>query len=67
MNSAKVQKVIRRKTGIYSTVGISNSTPLHAIRLRRASKKTTVASIYVAYSKQENKKSINIQKKDRTN
>ncbi|KYF36810.1 ImpB/MucB/SamB family protein [Streptococcus mitis] len=34
-----------------------------AIRLRRAGKKTTVVSIHVGYSKQENKKSINTQKK----
>lgn len=34
-----------------------------AIRLRRAGKKTTVISIHVGYSKQENKKSINTQKK----
>lgn len=34
-----------------------------AIRLRRAGKKTTVFSIHVGYSKQENKKSINTQKK----
>ena len=34
-----------------------------AIRLRRAGKKTTVISIHVVYSKQENKKSINTQKK----
>ena len=34
-----------------------------AIRLRRAGKKTTVVSIHIGYSKQENKKSINTQKK----
>lgn len=34
-----------------------------AIRLRRAGKKTTVVSIHVGYSKQENKKSINTQRK----
>lgn len=35
-----------------------------AIRLRRAGKKTTVVSIHLGYSKQENKKSINTQKKN---
>lgn len=35
-----------------------------AIRLRRSGKKTTVVSIHVGYSKQENKKSINTQKKN---
>ena len=34
-----------------------------AIRLRRAGKKTTVVSIHVGYSKQENRKSINTQRK----
>lgn len=34
-----------------------------AIRLRRASKKATVVSIHLGYSKQENKKSINTQMK----
>ena len=34
-----------------------------AIRLRRAGKKATVVSIHVGYSKQENKKSINTQRK----
>ena len=34
-----------------------------AIRLRRSGKKITVVSIHVGYSKQENKKSINTQKK----
>lgn len=34
-----------------------------AIRLRRAGKKTSVVSIHVGYSKQENKKSINTQKR----
>ena len=34
-----------------------------AIRLRRAGKKTTIVSIHVGYSKQENRKSINIQRK----
>lgn len=34
-----------------------------AIRLRRADKKITVVSIHVGYYKQENKKSINTQKK----
>ena len=35
-----------------------------AIRLRRAGKKATVVSIHIGYSKQENKKSINTQKKN---
>ena len=34
-----------------------------AIRLRRAGKKATVVSIHVGYSKQENKKSINTQRR----
>ncbi len=34
-----------------------------AIRLRRAGKKATVVSIYLGYSKHENKRSINIQMK----
>lgn len=34
-----------------------------AIRLRRAGKKITVVSIHVGYSKQENRKSINTQRK----
>ncbi len=34
-----------------------------AIRLRRAGEKTSVVSIHVGYSKQENKKSINTQKR----
>ena len=34
-----------------------------AIRLRRAGKKATVVSIHVGYSKQENRKSINTQRK----
>lgn len=56
MISARIQKDIWRRTGIYSTVGISNANPLLAkLALDNESKKTSTMRVNWSYEDIENK------------